>query len=127
MSSVTLLATGGTIATRTDAHGNAVAQASGRDLVEGLALHDGLTVHVEDVFTLGGYLMTLPRMHELASRARHHLADPEVDVVVEGSVVVSRVGGTKPTLVAASGFDGHPDTARPEPTAAITKAPNRIA
>lgn len=51
----------------------------------------------------------------------------EVDVVVEGSVVVSRVGGTKPTLVAASGFDGHPDTARPEPTAAITKAPNRIA
>ncbi len=82
MSCVTLLTTGGTIATRTDAGGNAVATATGAELVAGLAPRIGLRVRVDDVFMIGGYLMTLPLMHELAVHATEHLRDDGVDGLV---------------------------------------------
>jgi L-asparaginase len=82
MSSVTLLATGGTIASRTDAEGHSVAADTGDALVARTPLRAGLEVQVDDVFTIGGYLMTFPRMHELAGHALRHLQDPTVDGLV---------------------------------------------
>lgn len=82
MSCVTLLATGGTIASRTDSEGSSVATASGVELVAGLTLRDGLRVRVDDVCTVGGYLMALPLMHELAVHAADQLRDSEVDGLV---------------------------------------------
>ncbi len=78
MRTVAVLATGGTIATRSDAAGTAVARASGAELVGGLAAREDVEVAVDDVFRVGGYLMTLPLMHQLAVRAQHHLRDADV-------------------------------------------------
>jgi len=82
MSCVTLLATGGTIATRTDSEGNSVATATGAELVAGLSRREDLEVRVEDVCTVGSYLMALPLLHELATHAADHLRDGEVDGLV---------------------------------------------
>jgi len=75
---VSVLATGGTIATRTDASGTAVARATGADLVGALTCRSDIEVAVDDVFRVGGYLMTLERMGELALRAAEHLRDPDL-------------------------------------------------
>lgn len=73
MREVVVLATGGTIASRRDASGSAIAEASGHDLVATLPVPAGVQVHVDDVLRVGGYLMTLPLMAGLAERARDHL------------------------------------------------------
>ncbi len=78
MRTVAVLATGGTIATRSDAAGQAVARATGADLVAALAPQPGVRVVVDDVLRVGGYLMTPTLMHRLAVRARQHLADDAV-------------------------------------------------
>lgn len=78
MRTVRVLATGGTIASRADTGGAAVASDTGTDLVARLRLSADIRVDVDDVFTVGGYLMTLERMHELAIRARDHLRDPDL-------------------------------------------------
>lgn len=78
MRTVTVLATGGTIATRSDATGAAVARASGAELVERLDLADDLRVRVDDVFRIGSYLMTLDRMRTLALRAQRHLREKDL-------------------------------------------------
>ncbi len=75
---VTVLATGGTIATRADARGVGTAQDGGADLVARLALPPGVRVEVEDVLRVGSYLMTLERVHRLAVRAAEVLRDPAV-------------------------------------------------
>ncbi len=75
MRTVAVLATGGTIATRSDAAGQAVARATGAELVATLAPRQGVRVVVDDVLRVGGYLMTPTLMHRLAGRAGHHLAD----------------------------------------------------
>lgn len=82
MTNVSLLATGGTIATRTSLGGDTVAAAGGGELIARLPTRPGLSVSVEDVFTVGSYLMSLPLMHQLAVRVQHHLNDPLVDGVV---------------------------------------------
>jgi L-asparaginase len=82
LTAIALLATGGTIASRTGVGGDAVATASGAELVERLPPLAGIRVSVEDVFTVGSYLMTLPLMRRLAVRAQHHLDDPLVGGVV---------------------------------------------
>ena len=81
MRAVTVLATGGTIASRTNAQGSKVASASGAEL---LARLSPLDIHVEvyDVFRVGSYLMTLERMHELAVRAESILGDGGVTGLV---------------------------------------------
>ncbi|WP_324789282.1 asparaginase [Streptomyces sp. H51] len=78
MRTVMVLATGGTIATRSKATGGAVARASGAELVERLAAADGVRVQVDDVFRIGSYLMTLERMRTLALRAQEHLREEDV-------------------------------------------------
>jgi L-asparaginase len=82
MASVTVLATGGTIASRADQEGVATAQDAGADLVAGLHLPAGVLVRVEDVFRVGSYLMTVERMHTLARAVAAQLDDPEVTGVV---------------------------------------------
>jgi L-asparaginase len=85
VTALALLATGGTIATRTGSGGDAVARANGAELLallEQRLKQPGLQVSVEDVFTVGSYLMTLPLMHQLAVRAQHHLDNMNVDGVV---------------------------------------------
>jgi L-asparaginase len=79
---VTVLATGGTIATRADDRGVGTAQDGGADLVARLDLPPGVRVGVEDVLRVGSYLMTLERVHTLAVRAAEALRDPDVTGLV---------------------------------------------
>ena len=79
---VTLLATGGTIASRSDDAGGATAQDAGRELVARLDLPAGVRVRVQDVFRVGGFRMTLDRVHTLARTVASGLRDPDVDGVV---------------------------------------------
>jgi L-asparaginase len=79
---VTVLATGGTIASRTDAGAGATAQDDGADLVARLDLPAGLELRVRDVFRVGSYRMTLDRVHELARAVAAELEDDRVDGVV---------------------------------------------
>jgi L-asparaginase len=78
---VSVIATGGTIATRSDSAGRSVARASGAELVERLAVTD-VRAHVDDLLRVGSYLMTLERMQQVAVRVREHLRDAAVDGVV---------------------------------------------
>jgi len=79
---VMVLATGGTIATRTDDTGSAVARATGAELVDAVSARTDVQVEVDDVFRVGGYLMTLELMHELTLRARKHLSDADLTGLV---------------------------------------------
>ena len=72
---VAVLATGGTIATRTDASGTAVARAGGRELLGDLPLPAGVAVDAEDVFRVGSYAMTLQHLQQLAVRVDERLRD----------------------------------------------------
>ena len=81
MSIVSVLATGGTIASRSGT-GGAVARDSGDDLVAGLDLPDGIEVRVQDVTRVGGFRMTLAHVHEVARAVVAHLRDGAVAGVV---------------------------------------------
>jgi L-asparaginase len=82
VSTVAVLATGGTIATRTDESGTAVARASGQDLVGDLSLPHGVTVEAEDVFRVGSFAMTLEHLQRLAVRVDERLRDDVTGVVI---------------------------------------------
>ncbi|NJQ00035.1 asparaginase [Streptomyces zingiberis] len=82
MRTVTVLATGGTIASRTAASGEAVARASGSELVARSAPRGDVRVLVDDVFRIGSYLMSLERMRELTLRAHHHLREESITGLV---------------------------------------------
>jgi L-asparaginase len=79
---VTVLATGGTIASRADAGGAATAQDDGADLVARLDQPPGFDLRVRDIFRVGSYRMTLDRQHELARAVAAELRDGRVDGVV---------------------------------------------
>ena len=79
---VTVLATGGTIASRSDAGGAATARDGGSDLVSRLDLPAGVEIRVRDVFRVGGFRMTLDRVHELARAVAAELLDEDVAGVV---------------------------------------------
>lgn len=81
MSTVVVLATGGTIATRTDAQGKSVARAAGAELVAGLGMAD-VDIEVDDVFRVGSYLMSLERMQQLADSVKSVADRPDVTGVV---------------------------------------------
>ena len=72
---VAVLATGGTIATRTDGSGTAVARASGRELLGDLPLTAGVAVDAEDVFRVGSCATTLQHLQQLAVRVDERLRD----------------------------------------------------
>lgn len=90
MTLVVVLATGGTIATRADGRGISTAEDSGAQLLSRSGPLQGIDVRVEDVLRVGSYLMTVPRMHTVASRAAELLADPEIAglVVTHGTDTV---------------------------------------
>jgi L-asparaginase len=75
---VTVLATGGTIASRSDAGGGVTARDGGSDLVSRLDLPAGIEVRVRDVFRVGGFRMTLERVDELARAVATELVDDDV-------------------------------------------------
>jgi len=79
---VTVLATGGTIASRADVRGGATAQDSGAALVGRLDLPPGIEVRVRDVVRVGGFRMTLDRVHGLARAVATELRDESVAGVV---------------------------------------------
>jgi L-asparaginase len=78
---VTVLATGGTIASRSGA-GGATAQDAAADLVARLDLPAGIEVRVRDVVRVGGFRMTLDRVHEVARAVAVELRDDAVVGVV---------------------------------------------
>jgi L-asparaginase len=103
---VTVLATGGTIASRSDGGGAATARDAGADLVARLDLPAGIEVRVEDVFTVSGFRMTLDKVHTLAQAVAEQLRDPDV-----AGVVVTH--GTDTTEETAYFLDLFHDDARP--------------
>ena len=82
MSRVAVLATGGTIATRTDEFGTAVARASGQELVGDLPLPHGVAVEAEDVLRIGSFALTLEDLQQLADRVGERLEDDVTGIVV---------------------------------------------
>jgi L-asparaginase len=82
VSIVSVLATGGTIASRSGDSGGATARDAGADLVARLDLPPDVAVRVRDVFRVGGFRMTLDRLNELARVVTAELADDRVDGVV---------------------------------------------
>jgi L-asparaginase len=82
MPKVSVLATGGTIATRRRPDGSSVAAAGADELVAALPDLPNVQIVVDDVFRIGSYRMTLERMAHVAARARHHLADGAAGIVV---------------------------------------------
>jgi L-asparaginase len=103
---VSVLATGGTIASRSAPGGAATAQDSGTDLVKGLSLPPDVRVRVQDVLRVGGFRMTLDRLSTVARAVAAELRDPEVT-----GVVVTH--GTDTTEETAFFLDLFHDDARP--------------
>src|SRR5215218_2227707 len=79
---MSVLATGGTIASRSDPGGAATAQDAGADLVSGLPLPADVRVRVRvrDVLRVGGFRMTLDRVHTLAAAVAAELRDRSAGV-----------------------------------------------
>lgn len=84
MARITLITTGGTIASRSaSAGGPVVAAVSGDALLATLhGLPPGLQVTVEDFRALGSYALDLPTVHALLARIRNALAAPDCAGVV---------------------------------------------
>lgn len=84
MKNVTLLATGGTIASAKNANASAVtAGISGEDLLASLhEAPEGISVRVENFEAAGSYALDLETIHRLCARIDVVLADPAVDGVV---------------------------------------------
>jgi L-asparaginase/Glu-tRNA(Gln) amidotransferase subunit D len=72
---VAVLPTGGTIATRTDGSGTAVARTSGRELLGDLPLPAGVAVDAEDVCRVRSCTTTLDHLQQLAVRVDERLRD----------------------------------------------------
>lgn len=82
MRRVAVLATGGTIATRTNESGTAIARASGQELVGDLPLPPGVAVEAEDVVRVGSFALTLEDLQQLADRVGKRLEDDVAGIVV---------------------------------------------
>ncbi|EFL26887.1 L-asparaginase [Streptomyces himastatinicus ATCC 53653] len=82
MRRIVVLSTGGTIATRQDAHGTRLAADPADALLERLPRPPGVPVETRDVFCLGSYLLTPADMREVAVAAHEALADESVRGVV---------------------------------------------
>jgi len=100
---VTVLATGGTIASRTGDTGGATAQDDGADLVARLDLPADVEVRVRDVFRVGGFRMTLDRVHALARAVVAELSDG-----VDGVVITHGTDTTEETAFFLDLFQADP-------------------
>ncbi len=80
---VVVLTTGGTIASRPEPAGGVVAAATGEELIEAVpGLEEVAKVRVEELFRIGGYLMSPEDMLKVARRVRELDEDPEVSGLV---------------------------------------------
>lgn len=80
---VVVLTTGGTIASRPDPSGGVVAAASGEELLSAVpGLEEVADVRVEDLFKIGGYLMSPEDMLAVARRIREFADDASVSGIV---------------------------------------------
>ena len=112
---VSVLATGGTIASRSDGGGAATARDAGADLVARAPdLPPGVEVRVEDVFTVSGFRMTLDRVHTLARAVSGQLRDPDV----AGVVVTHGTDTTEETAFFLDRFHDDVPARRPDRRAA---------
>ncbi|MWD25991.1 asparaginase [Aquicoccus sp. SCR17] len=126
MPTVTLIATGGTIASVEDRAGGAVnAGLAGDRLLD--TLHDrpeGIAVRVENVEARGSYALDLATVHGLCQRIEAALAEPDVSgvVVTHGTDTMEEtafladllVGSPKPVVfTGAQRHAGQPDTDGP--------------
>ncbi len=85
---VVVLTTGGTIASRPSPSGGVVAAAGGDELLSAVpGLEEVADVRVEDLFKVGGYLMTPANMLTVANRIRELDAEPDTTgfVVTHGT------------------------------------------
>ncbi|MFI6644980.1 asparaginase [Streptomyces sp. NPDC050504] len=102
---ITLISTGGTIASRWQGTGYA-ADASGGDVLAGAAVPDGVVVDVVDLFNVNSSRLTSAQQLELLRAVGAALADPRVD-----GVVVTH--GTDTLEESAFLLDLHHDDPRP--------------
>ncbi len=80
---VVVLTTGGTIASRPDPAGGVVAAATGEELLSAVPdLEDIADIRIEELFRIGGYLMTPEDMRQVARRIRELDAESDVAGVV---------------------------------------------
>ena len=85
MTTVRVLATGGTIASRPGTDGAVLAADTGAQLLAALGPVDGLHVEVDEVFRLGSYRLGLPHVVELARRVHAALTTADGVVVTHGT------------------------------------------
>ncbi|MYW64230.1 asparaginase [Streptomyces sp. SID8379] len=81
MKRITLISTGGTIASRWQGTGYA-ADAGGDTVLASAAVPDGVAVKVVDLFNINSSQMTTERQLTLLRAVREELADPDVDGIV---------------------------------------------
>lgn len=125
MKKVVVLATGGTIASAQNAEGDAVAVISGSDLLDSITISLNVSVHVEQLFQLNSFNLSLPDMAKILRRVQQVLADPEVCgcVITHGTDTMEETGfflslfleSTKPVILTGaqrSSDDLAPDGAR---------------
>jgi L-asparaginase len=85
VTTVRVLATGGTIASRPGGRGAVLAADSGAQLLEAVGRVAGLDVEVEEVFRLGSYRLELRHVVQLARRVRAAAAEVDGVVVTHGT------------------------------------------
>ncbi len=125
MKKVVVLATGGTIASAQNADGDAVAAISGSDLLDRITISLNVGVHVEQLFQLNSFNLSLADMAEMLRRVQQVLADPEVCgcVITHGTDTMEETGfflslfleSAKPVILTGaqrSSDDPAPDGAR---------------
>ncbi|WP_413810100.1 asparaginase [Streptomyces sp. OE57] len=104
MRRIVVLSTGGTIATRQDAHGTRLAAEPADALLERLPWPPGVAIEARDVFCLGSYLLTPADMHGVALAVREALADESV----AGAVVTHGTDSLEETAYLVDLFHGDP-------------------
>lgn len=108
---VVVLTTGGTIASRPDPAGGVVAAASGKELLSAAPeIHDIAEVRVEDLFRIGGYLMSPKDMLAVARRVREFCGDATVAgiVVTHGTDTMEETAYTVDCCTAESSRSSSP-------------------
>ena len=124
MTRVHVLATGGTIASRSGEGSGATAAHAAEALLAGMDATADVEITGEDVMTVGSYRLGLPELATIARTARERAADPGIDGVVvthgtdtmeETAFLADLLNGTDTPVVftGAQRAADHPDTDGP--------------
>lgn len=109
MKKVVVLATGGTIASALNSEGDAVAAVPGSDLLNAVTIPVGVEVHVEQLFQLNSFNLSIADMAHILVRVQQVVNDPEVCgcVITHGTDTMEETGfflslfldSTKPVIL----------------------------